>query len=130
MVPLGNKWGKKGERVDLNIKCNGSPPFTYCMRICHGMCNATGHESCIYENKIDKCDFPVSRYVYDASPVTMLIIIKNEVSEVVTPVVIQIIVDPGNQGQLSMILVPVAFVLLALTGVIYGIAYYVQNRRM
>lgn len=126
----GNTWGKKGEHVQLHFKCGGSPPFTYCMHLCRGTCNATGHEECIFPLSIDICDFEVGRYVYDDKPVTMIVILKNDVSKVVKPTVINIFVDPGNQGQLSVILVPVAFILLALTAVIYGIAYYVQNRRM
>lgn len=100
------------------------------MRFCRGICNATGNEECLVPLHIDGCDFTVSRYVYDDKQLTMVVIIENEVSKVVKTSVINIIVDPGNQGQLSVILVPVAFILLALTGVIYGIAYYVQNRRM
>lgn len=130
MTITGNTWGKKGERVQLNFKCSGSPPFSYCMRQCRGICNATGHEHCNLPVPLDTCNFAVTRFVYDDSPVTMMVIIQNEVSMVVKPSVINIIVDPGNQGQLSVILVPVAFMLLALTAVIYGIAYYVQNRRM
>lgn len=116
--------------ISRNFKCQGSPPFHYCMRLCRGICNATGHEDCAFPIPNDDCDFSVNRYVYDDKPVTMIVIIQNDVSTVVRPSVINIIVDPGNQGQLSVVLVPVAFMLLALAAVIYGIAYYVQNRRM
>lgn len=125
---VGNTWSKKGERIDLSVKCKGSAPLSYCLRVCHSNCNVTTNETCIFPTKIDKCEFKFSRYVYDE--ITMMLIIENDVSSTVTPVGIKIIVDPGNQGQLSVILVPVAFVLFTLTMVIYGIAYYVQNRRM
>lgn len=101
------------------------------MKLCKDICNVTDptSEECFYYETTDKCDFTVGRYLYDDKPVTMIVIIKNEVSKVVKPSVIKIIVDPGNQGQLSVILVPVAFILFSMIMVIYGIAYYVQNRR-
>lgn len=100
------------------------------MHLCKGICNVTGDEYCIFPQQIDTCDFTVSRFVYNEYPVTMIVVLQNDISKVVKPSVINIIVDPGNQGQLSVILVPVAFILITLTAVIYSIAYYVQNRKM
>lgn len=127
----GNNWAKKGELVEFSYKCSGTPPYNYCIEICHGVCNVTGNERCgnpPYTSS--SCDFKWGRYLYDDKPVTWIVVIQNEVSKVVKASVVNIVVDPGNQGQLSVILVPVAFILFSITAVIYGIAYYVQNRRM
>lgn len=126
----GSNWVNKGDQLKMRFKCSGSPPFRYCIDYRAGIYNVTGRETCMFYLTTDTCDIPALRYLFADTQYTIVVIISNAISKVVKPTVVKIIVDPGNQGQLSVILVPVAFILLSITGVIYGVAYYLQNRRM
>lgn len=127
MTSAGNTWAKKGTHLPVKIRCNGSGPLYYCVHYCHHDCSNKTNYGCLVPNVIQTCDFEVNLFVFQ--PVTLIVVLGNDVSKVEKQIEIKLIVDPGNQGQLSVVLVPVIFILLALTGVIYGVAYYVQNRR-
>lgn len=119
----------KGDQLKMRYKCNGSPPFEYCIDYHVGIYNVTGREKCTFNLTTDTCDIPALQYLFADKQYTIVLIIANALSKVIKPTVVKIIVDPGNQGQLSVILVPVAFILLSITGVIYGVAYHLQHRR-
>ncbi|XP_060534980.1 uncharacterized protein LOC132707233 [Cylas formicarius] len=124
----GNNWLQRGELLSLNVKCSGSQKMLYCLRYIHGLYNVTGNETCGNDYMdLDECNFPIKRYLPNTMKHTVLIILKNDVSKVVTPVTVTVYqVKP--QGQLSIIVVPVAFSLVAVVLIVFGVAYYFQNR--
>ncbi|KAJ8978646.1 hypothetical protein NQ317_002283 [Molorchus minor] len=107
-----------GEQLDTAR----GPPLFY-----KGAYNYTKNETCFRYKELDNnCEFPIQRYLaYNKS--TVLIIIKNEVSKVITPVAVTVY-KVKKQAQLSVIVVPVSFSLVAVVLIVFGIAYYIQNR--
>lgn len=119
--------------------------FSYCVNYYKGQYNVTGNETCDNPLQNDVCEFHIERYFQDTMDHTIVFIISNDVSKVVYPVMVQ--VYKGNkfrvfvncvndcfvflvqkQAQLSVIIVPVTFTIIAVVLVIFGVAYYVQNR--
>ncbi|XP_057663799.1 uncharacterized protein LOC130898479 isoform X1 [Diorhabda carinulata] len=122
----GNNWLQPGDMLSLRIRCDGSKNFSYCVKYRRGEYNITGNETCDIYEMLDNCDFTISRYL--SSPkTTVLIIIENDINKVVTPVTVNIY-KVKKQGQLSVIVVPVAFSLVAVVLIVFGVAYYFQNR--
>lgn len=107
-----------------------------------GLYNVTGNETCGHFIELETCEFPIRRYLQDKY--TVVIIIKNDVSKQITPVAVTVYKGMFNnlksqrliggysavkqQSQLSVIVVPVAFSLAAVVSIVFGIAYYLQNR--
>lgn len=61
----------------------------YCVQYKRGEYNITGNETCFVYTPLDSCDFSITRY-FSYPKNTILIIIKNDVSKVVTPVAVNI----------------------------------------
>ncbi|XP_063920014.1 uncharacterized protein LOC135135010 isoform X2 [Zophobas morio] len=123
----GNNWLQHGDLLSLNVKCRGSKNLQYCVRYEKGVYNVTGKENCSYSRELEKCEFPIQRYFTESMEYTIIIIIENEVSKVVTPVAVTVY-KVKKQPQLSVIVVPVAFSLVAVVLIVFGVAYYLQNR--
>ncbi|XP_044269601.1 uncharacterized protein LOC123014514 [Tribolium madens] len=123
----GNNWLQHGDLLTLNVKCHGSKSFKYCVQYEKGLYNVTGNETCYIYDELDKCEFTIQRYFSDSMEHTVVIIIKNEVSKVVYPVTVTVY-KVKKQAQLSVIVVPVAFSLVAVVLIVFGVAYYLQNR--
>ncbi|XP_050301040.1 uncharacterized protein LOC126739409 isoform X2 [Anthonomus grandis grandis] len=121
----GNNWLKHGDLLSLNINCKGSQKMQFCVFIKDGLYNVTGNETCERYIDLDKCDFPIKRYFNTRK--TIVIIIKNDVSIKVTSVAVTVY-KVKQQAQLSVIVVPVAFSLVAVVTIVFGVAYYLQNR--
>lgn len=125
----GNNWIQRSEVLNLDVNCKGSSSFTYCFYFKYGTYNATGNETCpegtTYEAQ--NCSFTIHRYFYDDEKRTAVIIINNDVSTGVFPVAITVY-KVNKQAQLSVIVVPVGFSLAAIVLIIFGLAFYVQNR--
>ncbi|KAJ8925122.1 hypothetical protein NQ315_001304 [Exocentrus adspersus] len=122
----GNNWIQHGDLLSLNVQCQGSRNIEYCVHYIYGAYNVTGNETCYAYISLDMCDFLIKRYLPGAK-YTVLIIIRNEVSKVVQPVTVTMY-EVTKQPQLSVIVVPVAFSLVAVVLIVFGIAYYIQNR--
>ncbi|ENN76028.1 hypothetical protein D910_08095 [Dendroctonus ponderosae] len=121
----GNNWLQHGELLSLNIKCQGSEKIQFCYFFKPGLYNVTGNETCEHFIELETCEFPIRRYLQDKY--TVIIIIKNDVSKKITPVAVTVY-KVKQQSQLSVIVVPVAFSLAAVVSIVFGIAYYLQNR--
>ncbi|KAK5642172.1 hypothetical protein RI129_008339 [Pyrocoelia pectoralis] len=125
----GNYWISKGTVLDLTVKCQGSAPFHYCKHIFEGMYNVTGNETCDVPppDSSDRCEFPIRRYFPKQQKYTVVIVIYNDVAKIVSPVTVTVY-EEAKQAQLSVIVVPVASSLVAVVLIVFGVAYYVQNR--
>lgn len=144
-----NVWLKHGDMCQLNIKFGGTGPFNYCTNIIRN------DNSSDVTKVDDTCDgwkkteakelnyqhfFPKSSNSY-----SLIVFIKNEVSIVRTPIGVQfydgeslvflsylyfnlLFVLAQPRSQLSVVIVPVVFTLMAVVLIVFGVAYYVQNR--
>ncbi|KAL3284247.1 hypothetical protein HHI36_018410 [Cryptolaemus montrouzieri] len=124
----GNNWLQHGDILTLNVLCDGSPSLGYCVQFKKGSYNATGNETCDIYLSLDTCSFLIQRYLGESTEHTVIIIIKNDVTKVVKSVGITVY-KVKKQAQLSIIVVPVAFSLVAVVLIVFGVAYYIQNRR-
>lgn len=87
---------------ELDIKCQGTGPYKYCIHITTDPLNATEETKtlnsvnneeveCNSWIPTDKCDIPYTHFFQEAQPYTVILWIKNEVSQTKTPVGIQFI---------------------------------------
>lgn len=84
---------------ELGIKCQGSGPYQYCFHITNDPLNATEDTlvsvneevECNRWTPTDKCDILFTHFFQEAKPYTVILWIKNEVSQTKTPVGIQFI---------------------------------------
>lgn len=83
------------------------------------------NETCDHWNTVDNCDFPVVHYNPDTYK--MLLFVRNRVSQINREIAINVY-KVERQSQLSVIVVPVAFCLVAMILVVFGVAYYMQNK--
>lgn len=123
----GSSWLKHGDVLHLDVKCAGSPPFEYCTQVITGAYNITGNETCDLWLSPQTCQFHITHYFGDVQPYTILIFMRNQVT-VLTKVVTINIYDVKKQSQLSVIVVPVVFILFAIISIIFGVAKYVQTK--
>lgn len=101
--------------------------FSYCIHFFSGKYNITGNETCIVPDMSEKCEFPIRRFFIEPKSYTVVIVIYNEVSKLVSPITVTVY-KVTKQGQLSVIVVPVAFSFIAVILIVFGVAYYLQNR--
>lgn len=123
----GRNWLQQGDVLNLEVQCSGSPPFEYCYRTSTKPFNSTGNETCEVWHPIPTCQFRITRYFFEAKPYTILIVMRNQVTLINKEITVNIY-NVKKQSQLSVIVVPVAFTLVAVILVIFGVAYYVQNK--
>jgi hypothetical protein len=95
----GNNWLQHGDLLTLNVKCHGSKNLKYCVQYQNGVYNITGNETCFFSHELEKCEFTIQRYFVESIEHTVIIIIQNEVSKVVTPVAVT--VYKGSNGYFS-----------------------------
>lgn len=86
----GNNWLKHGDILQLQVKCNGSPPFLYCVNYYYWPHNITNNETCEVEYSKDVCDFSVVRYYNEPKEYSIAIIVKNQVTKLVSPVTVNV----------------------------------------
>lgn len=125
MTITGQNWLQPGDVTSLRVKCHGTPPYEYCIKLKDAEYNRTGNETCRRWSPIDTCDFPFSHF--SSTTYKVLVIVRNRVAQQSREVAINIY-KVEKQSQLSVIVVPVAFCLVAVILVVFGVAYYVQNR--
>ncbi|VVC38463.1 Hypothetical protein CINCED_3A023853 [Cinara cedri] len=123
----GKVWIQEGEMLNLQVSCNGSGPFRYCAYYVQGPHNITGNETCQWENNLIQCQTVFFHYFRQPTNYTLVVIIANDVSKVITPIGINIY-KVKKQPQISVIVVPVTFSSIAIIIVVFGVAYYFQNR--
>ncbi|KAL5244767.1 hypothetical protein ACI65C_012177 [Semiaphis heraclei] len=123
----GKVWIQEGEMLNLLVNCNGSGPFRYCAHYVEGPYNVTGDESCSWDRNLVQCQMQFVHYFREPTNYTLIVIVANDVSKIVTPIGINIY-KVQKQPQISVIVVPVTFSSIAVIIVVFGIAYYFQNR--
>lgn len=111
--------------LNLEVKYDGSPPYEYCMKIKDDTYNVTGNETCEKWLPNDLTSFPITHLFKKTH--TIIIIIRNAVIKVNKEIKVNIY-EATKQSQLSVIVVPVVFCLMAVILVVFGVAYYMQNR--
>lgn len=90
LTVTGNNWLQHGELLNLSVKCQGSSSFSYCVTVHGGKYNVTGNETCDVMNKNVQCNFQIQRYLRESDLHTIVIIIANDVSRIVSPVTITV----------------------------------------
>ncbi|CAD1472629.1 unnamed protein product, partial [Heterotrigona itama] len=123
----GTNWIQPWDMLSLNVSCKGSGPFNKCLYFHRGKYNVTGNETCDSGDNLYSCNFSIIHYFLEPSVYTILIILNNDVSEQIYPLTINIY-KVTTKPQLSVIVVPVSCSLAAVVLVIFGIAYYIQNK--
>lgn len=121
----GQSWLQPSEVLDLSVHCTGSPPFKHCFKFVAANHNVSANETCERWTEEATCAFRLHHY----NPTTykILLFVQNVVAQVIKEVTVNVY-EAKTQSQLSVIVVPVAFSLVAVTLIIFGVAYYVQNR--
>lgn len=74
----------------LKVKCEGSPPFHYCIDYQVGPYNVTGNETCRNTLTTLTCDINIVRYYFTMDVHTVVLIINNNLAKIVTPISINI----------------------------------------
>lgn len=123
----GTNWLQQGSALNLQFKCTGSPPFEYCLHFSNKPFNSTGNRTCDYWQSIPTCEFDIVHFYYEAMPHYVLIIVRNQVTLINKELTIKVY-NVTKQSQLSVIVVPIVFTLAAITLIIFGVAYYIQNK--
>lgn len=123
----GALWIKREEGIHLNVTCSGSPPFSYCIEEIDGPKNTTGNETCKYWRTANTCEFPFTKFLFDDSSHTILIIVQNEVTTLRKIVTVNCY-EVKKQSQLSVIVIPMIFIIFSVVAIIFGVAKYVQTR--
>lgn len=115
---------QNGEVLNLQAKCDGTPPHDYCYTIVASDYKQTGNETCDRWTPLDQCNFNIVHF--SAMSYKVLVIVRNRVAQVNREVAIKVYTE--RRSQLSVIVVPVAFCLVAVILVVFGVAYYMQNK--
>lgn len=125
----GNNWIKHGDTTHLDFKCDGTPtgPFRQCYRVYPGIHNVTTNESCAPWVNTSTCGFDYQRFIYDQKPRTIVVFFENDINVRVSKAVVNYY-EVKAHSPLSVIVVPVSCVLFAVIMIVFGIAYYIQNR--
>ncbi|KAK1135494.1 hypothetical protein K0M31_000084 [Melipona bicolor] len=123
----GTNWIQPWDMLSLNVSCKGSGPFNKCLYFHRGKYNITGNETCDSGDNLYSCNFSIIHYFLEPSVYTILIILNNDVSKQIYPLTINIY-KVTTKPQLSVIVVPVSCSLAAVVLIIFGIAYYIQNK--
>uniref|UniRef100_D3TNI2 Putative salivary mucin n=1 Tax=Glossina morsitans morsitans TaxID=37546 RepID=D3TNI2_GLOMM len=121
----GKTWLEHGDILNMEVKCKGSPSFEYCYLVYDAPYNSTGNETCPFFYSIQECKIDFTRYYSESK--TVLFFIRNEVSQILNQVTINIY-EVKKQSQLSVVVVPVTFTLIAIILIVFGVSYYVQSR--
>ncbi|XP_055848942.1 uncharacterized protein LOC129913961 [Episyrphus balteatus] len=121
----GKNWLQHGDVLNLDISCKGSSPLEYCYRVFNAPYNLTGNETCSSWLSITSCSFQLRRWF--AQSKTILFFIRNPIASSVNQVTINFY-ETKKQSQLSVIVVPVSFSLIAVILIVFGVSYYIQSR--
>lgn len=127
LTVTGSNWLQPGDVLHLEVKCGGSPPYHYCVKFITGVYNVTGNETCEEWLILDQCGFHITHYFLEEKVNTILVLMKNDVTRINKIITVNIY-DVKKQSQLSVIVVPVAFILVAVILVIFGVARYMQSK--
>lgn len=113
----------------LNISWSGSHPYYYCYSYKHGPHNITSNETCADDewSEISTPWLTMHRYYFSEDSFTILFQLRNQITNHTKIITINTY-EVQKQSQLSVIVVPVVFILSAIVAIIFGVAKYVQTR--
>lgn len=125
----GPQWVQQGHAANLTFQCSGTPPFSFCYSLFKGQHNLTQNETCTntWLTNDDRCSFKFTSWLIFKEQRSLVVFLKNRISEQVIQVGLQIY-ENQPKSQLSVIVVPIGFCLVAVIMVVFGVAYYIQNR--
>lgn len=114
----------------MHAQCQGSPPFSYCIAFVaeNYTLRVPANESVCdgWQPLDDTCDFPIDHYDHAHKSYKMLVLVRNRVTLLTREVMVNVY-KASKQSQLSVIVVPVAFCLVAVCLVVFGVAFYMQR---
>jgi hypothetical protein len=87
----------------------------------------TGNETCVSPEVTNACEIPYVWYFSDPGFNSLVIIIENDLSRIVNRTLVNVY-KVSKQQPLSIIIVPLSCTLIALVMIIFGIAYFWENR--
>lgn len=112
----------------MRALCQGTPPFSYCTAFVNESYTLRGNESCPTAwTDMDTCEFNIDHYDHTHKSYKLLVLVRNRVTQLTREIMVNVY-KASKQSQLSVIVVPIAFCLVAVFLVVFGIAYYMQNR--
>lgn len=113
----------------LNISWSGSPPYYYCYNYKHGTQNVTSNDTCADDEwqQVDAPWLTIQRFAFAENSFTIVFQVRNQITNHTKIIPINTF-EVKKQSQLSVIVVPVAFILIAMVAIIFGVAHYVQTR--
>lgn len=114
----------------LNISWSGSHPYEFCYEYKHSPHNITVNETCVDNDAWTITADPwitIRRYSFLENSFTILFHVRNQITNHTKIITINTY-EVQKQSQLSVIVVPVAFILCAIVAIIFGVAHYVQTR--
>lgn len=125
----GNTWIKREDGMLLNISWVGSPPYQYCYKYKSGPYNITINDTCTQDEWLPSATSwqIIRRYYFSEDSLTILFQVRNQITNHTKIITINTY-KVQKQSQLSVIVVPVAFILCAIVAIIFGVAHYVQTR--
>ncbi|KAL7029555.1 hypothetical protein ACKWTF_006285 [Chironomus riparius] len=125
-----NVWLKHGDFCNLKIRYVGTAPFMYCVNITASSnvsLSRAENDNCTDWRSTNDKEMTIRRFLPKSSnSYTVTFYLHNEVSQSRTPIGVQFIKE-SEHSQMSVIIVPVVFSLVAVVLIVFGIAYYVQN---
>lgn len=111
----------------LNISWSGSTPYNYCYEYKHGPYNISANETCNEWTETNTPWMTIRKYFLNENSFTILFMVRNQVTNHTKIITINTY-KVQKQSQLSVIVVPVVFILCAIVAIIFGVAQYVQTR--
>lgn len=129
-IVSGKLWIKREDGMFLNISWSGSPPYEYCYMLRLGPYNISANETCSDDMPWQTTDMPwftIKRYFLLESSLTVFFQVRNQITNH-TKIITVNTYEVQKQSQLSVIVVPVVFILCAIVAIIFGVAHYVQTR--
>ena len=128
-VVNGNLWIKREEGMYLNISWSGSPPYYYCYQYKHGPHNITDNDTCSDDQwqQIGTTWLTIQKFSFLENTFTILFQVRNQITNHTKIITINTY-EVQKQSQLSVIVVPIAFILCAIVAIVFGVAHYVQTR--
>lgn len=113
----------------MRAQCQGTPPYEYCVAFVPHEQPAPllGNATCAPWLTMDTCQFPIDHYDLSHQSYQLLVLVRNRVTSITRELMVNVY-KASKQSQLSVIVVPVACCLVAVCLVVFGVAYYMQNR--
>lgn len=129
LLVTGNLWIKREDGMFLNISWSGSPPYFLCYHLKYGPHNVTANETCT-DNEWEETTQPwkiIHRFSLMEDTITVLFHVRNQITNQTKTITLNTY-EVQKQSQISVIVVPLLFMLVAIVAIIFGVAHYVHTR--